>query len=211
MFPDTRHLEAWDYDYRTRGRLWGGNAAPLPNLPSGSRVLELGCGNGKNLPGMSEKGWNITAMDCSARAVHLCVAGIREAWRVHLIVGDVVSLPFQDSVIDAVFSLHIAGHLTGPHRIRFASEVWRVLRPGGQIIFRDFGVEDFRFGKGDIIEPGSFQRVTGSFTHYFTENEVSRLFLAFNCKSLTDHRWSMRIKGQHYQRSEITAIFEKET
>ncbi len=59
MSPDNRHLEAWDSDYRTRGHLWGGNPASLPALPDNSRVLELGCGNGKNLPGMMEKGWNI--------------------------------------------------------------------------------------------------------------------------------------------------------
>ena len=113
MSPDTRHLEAWDTDYRTRGRLWGGNPAPLPALPDSSRVLELGCGNGKNLPGMIGKGWDITAMDCSKHALQLCRPGVHKAGRVHFVVGDAVYLPFRDSAIDAVFSLHVAGHLTG--------------------------------------------------------------------------------------------------
>ncbi len=209
MSPDNRHLEAWDSDYRTKGQLWGGNPPSLPVLPDNSRVLELGCGNGKNLQGMMEKGWNIFAMDCSLTALQLCRPVVGNAGRVNLVAGDAVHLPFRDSVIDAVFSLHVAGHLTGPGRTRCAREVLRVLRPGGQVVFRDFGVEDFRNGKGEMIELGTYRRGTGSFTHYFTEDEVTRLFRAFNCISIGLHRWSMRIKGQEYPRCEITAIFEK--
>jgi MPBQ/MSBQ methyltransferase len=209
MSPYSRNLEAWDSDYRKRGRLWGGNPAPLPQLPDGSRVLELGCGNGKNLPGMIENGWDVTAMDCSITALQLCRPVIPEAGRVHFVAGDAVYLPFRDSAIDAVFSLHVAGHLTGPGRTQFASEVLRVLKQGGQIVFRDFGVDDFRCGNGEMIEPCTFRRGPGSFTHYFTDDEVTGLFSAFNCIRIDDHRWSMKIKGQYYQRCEITAIFKK--
>ena len=209
MSPDRLHLEAWDSDYRTRGMLWGGNPAPLPELPGGSRVIEFGCGNGKNLPGMIEKGWDITAMDCSITALQLCRPVVHDAGGVHFVVGDAISLPIRDVVVDAVFSLHVAGHLAGPGRTLFAREILRVLRPGGQIVFRDFGVDDFRCGNGEMTEPGTFHRGTGSSTHYFTGDEVARLFSAFTCKFIDEHRWIMRIKGQDYQRCEITAIFEK--
>lgn len=211
MSPDNRHLEAWDSDYRTRGRLWGGTPTSLPSLPIGSDVLEIGCGNGKNLPGMIESRWHITAMDCSMKALQLCQPVIHGAGRVHFVQGDAMYLPFRDAATDAIFSLHVAGHLTRPGRSQFAGEVLRVLRPGGQIVFRDFGVDDFRCGKGEMIEPGTFLRGAGSFTHYFTEDEVSGLFSSFTCMTIDNHRWPLRIRGQDYQRSEITAIFEKST
>ncbi len=209
MTPDTPHLKSWDADYRTRGRLWGGNPAPLPTLPNGSRVLELGCGNGKNLPGMIERTWDILAMDCSMKALQLCRPIVHEAERVHFVAGDAIFLPFRYSTIDAVFSLHVAGHLPETGRHHVASEILRVLKPGGQVVFRDFGVDDFRYGTGKMTEPGTFRRGTGSFTHYFTGEEVACLFKDFNCISIDEHRWSMRIKGQDYQRCEITGIFEK--
>lgn len=210
-FPDTRHMEAWDSDYRTRGLLWGGTPAPLPSLPDGSMVLELGCGNGKNLPGMIENGWEITALDCSLTALQLCRPVVHTAGMIHFVAGDAVYLPFRDLVIDAVFALHVAGHLAGSGRSRLAREVLRVLKPGGQLVFRDFSVDDFRCGKGEMTGPCTFRRGTGSFTHYFKDDEVTRLFSSFNCISISDHCWSMRIKGKHYQRCEITAIFEKST
>jgi len=209
MTPDTRHLESWDADYRTRGRLWGGNPAPLPTLPSGSRVLELGCGNGKNLPGMNESAWEVLALDCSMKALQLCRPVVHDAGRVHFVAADAIFLPFMDSTIDAVFSLHVAGHLPETGRSQLAGEILRVLKPGGQVIFRDFGIEDFRCGKGVMTEPGTFRRGTGSFTHYFSADEVTRLFSTFNHVSIDEHRWTMRIKGLDYPRSEIMAIFKK--
>jgi SAM-dependent methyltransferase len=209
MSQDTRHIESWDADYRTRGRLWGGNPAPLPALPSGSRVLELGCGNGKNLLAMIERTWDIIAMDCSMKALQLCPPGVHDAGKVHFVTGDAIFLPFMDSTIDAVFSLHIAGHLSEAGRSQLTGEILRVLKPGGQVIFRDFGVDDFRYGSGEMTESGTFRRGTGSFTHYFSADEVTSLFSTFHRVSIEDHRWTMRIKGENYQRSEITALFKK--
>jgi ubiquinone/menaquinone biosynthesis C-methylase UbiE len=41
--------DAWEAVYRTRGRTWGGSPGCLPPIHPGSRVLELGCGDGKTL------------------------------------------------------------------------------------------------------------------------------------------------------------------
>jgi ubiquinone/menaquinone biosynthesis C-methylase UbiE len=41
--------DAWETGYRTRGRTWGGSPGCLPPIHPGSRVLELGCGDGKTL------------------------------------------------------------------------------------------------------------------------------------------------------------------
>ncbi len=210
MSPDTRYLDAWDTDYRTRGQLWGGNPAPLPELPDNSKVLELGCGNGKNLPGMIGKQWDVTAMDCSRYAFQLCRHGIQNAGKVHFVVGDAVYLPIRDSMMDAVISLHVIGHLMEPGRVRLVREASRVLKPGGLIIFRDFGVDDFRCGKGEEIEPFTFHRGTGSFTHYFTKNEVATLFHAFDDITIDEQCWAMKIKGHDYHRSEIAAVFRKQ-
>ena len=53
----------WEEDYTRRGMLWGGLTHNLPDLPSRSRVLELGCGNGKTLFAMLQRGWDVTAID----------------------------------------------------------------------------------------------------------------------------------------------------
>ena len=66
MVPDSG---AWEEDYTRRGMLWGGVIHDLPDLPLRSRVLELGSGNGKTLRAMIQRGWDVTAIDFSPRAV----------------------------------------------------------------------------------------------------------------------------------------------
>ncbi|MGB3943701.1 MAG: class I SAM-dependent methyltransferase, partial [Methanothrix sp.] len=64
-------LIAWDRQYREKGRIWRGAPAKLPDLPEGSRVLELGCGNGKTLAAMLRRSWRVAALDISTLALRL--------------------------------------------------------------------------------------------------------------------------------------------
>lgn len=64
-------LLAWNREYREKGRIWRGAPAKLPDLPAGSRVLELGCGNGKTLAAMLRRSWRVAALDISTLALRL--------------------------------------------------------------------------------------------------------------------------------------------
>ena len=64
-------LIAWDRQYREKGRIWRGAPAKIPDLPEGSRVLELGCGNGKTLAAMLRRSWRVAALDISTLALRL--------------------------------------------------------------------------------------------------------------------------------------------
>lgn len=199
------HTNAWDKDYRSRGRLWGSATKCLPNLPESATVLELGCGSGKTLAAMSGRGWNVVAMDISVEAVKLSRTVVPN---VSLILADARHLPFLNEAFDAVFAFHVTGHLPIEGRRIIASEATRVLRNGGKLFFREFGADDMRAGKGEEIEPCTFRRGEGVITHYFTEDEVAGLFPDLKPLSIQVHRWKMRVKGEDLMRSEIEAIFQ---
>ncbi len=201
------HLNAWDRDYRSRGRLWGGGVKDLPELPRGSRVLELGCGDGKTLAAMQGRGWDVTALDVSIEALRLSCSAL---WtEVSLFRADARHMPFKGESFDAVFAFHVTGHVLQAGRELVARETWRVLRPGGRLFFREFGAEDMRAGRGEEVEPDTFQRGSGVITHYFTEGEVADLFRDLRPLSLQTRRWKMRVKGEDFWRSEIEAVFFK--
>ena len=92
---------------------------------------------------------------------------------------------------------------------RLAGEVTRLLAPGGTLYFRDFSVEDFRFGRGEQTEEGTFMRKNGIITHYFSGDEVRALFLRLTVTSLVQHRWEMRVRGTVFPRAEIVAEFSQ--
>jgi SAM-dependent methyltransferase len=207
LVPVNSHMDAWDKDYRSRGRLWGGGAKNLPKLPEGSRVLELGCGDGKTLAAMQGRGWDVTAIDISPEALRLSRSALGA--EVSLFLADARLLPFKGESFDAVFALHVTGHVLQAGRELIAREVGQVLRHGGRLFFREFGAEDMRAGRGEEVEPGTFRRGGGVITHYFTEEEVANLFRDLKLQSLQTRKWKMRIKGEDFWRSEVEAVFLK--
>jgi len=209
MTPGHGTGDAWQSDYSTRGRLWGGNPSPLPPLSPGTRVLELGCGNGRNLPGMQSRGWDFTGADHAPEALRLSREAVKGNPGVALVVADARHLPFRAASFDAVCAFHVTGHLDNEGRHSLAREVYHVLKDGGEVFVREFGDSDFRFGKGKEVEEHSFRRGTGTLTHYFSTDELRDLFGEFTVVSTGEERWSMRVRGRDYPRCEIVATFRK--
>jgi SAM-dependent methyltransferase len=198
----------WERDYLQRGRLWGGAACDLPAIPPGSRVLELGCGNGKTYTSLSGRDVSVVGLDLSPAAVALCRRAAGEG--APLLVADARTLPFRDGSFDAVCAFHVTGHLMAAGRGAVASEVARVLKEGGKFYFRDFSDRDMRYGKGTEVEAGTFLRGEGILTHYFSESDVCTLFSALGRRALEVCTWSLRVRGRDLPRAEVVAIFEKD-
>jgi ubiquinone/menaquinone biosynthesis C-methylase UbiE len=104
---------------------------------TGCRVLEIGCGRGggSHFIKRYHNPVEMTGMDFSKRAVAFCqrrhnLPGLRFTH------GDAEALPFDDE------SFHAVVNVESSHCYRsipqFLSEVTRVLRPGGHLLFADF-------------------------------------------------------------------------
>ena len=205
---DPHHL-AWDHEYIRRGRLWGGAPAELPDLPAGSAVLELGCGDGKTLSSMHTRPWVIYAIDSSIEAINLSalVPGMRRS--VSFVKADAICLPFAGSSFDAVFAHHIIGHAPLAGRMRMAIEAARVLRPGGTLFFLDFEQGDMRAVAGERIEPDTYRRGNGIITHYFSIDELDSFFLGLEVVSVSLKRREIKVRGRPLVRSELQAVLRK--
>jgi SAM-dependent methyltransferase len=204
--PDKK---AWEEDYTRRGKLWGGGTHDLPDLPSRSRVLELGCGNGKSLLTMIQRQWDVTAIDFASQAVMFSRRVAGGASHGHVMVADARFPPFKNDSFDAVFALHVLGHMHESDRVQTALTLLHILKPGGILFFSDFSTSDFRFGKGYETEPATFQRGTDIITHYFSREEIIHLFSSLTLVSIRIHQWPMRVMGSTLVRSEIQATFTR--
>lgn len=200
---------AWDAEYINKGAVWGGAVHYLPILPSGSRVIELGCGNGKTLSAMIGRGWDVTAIDFSSRAVTMSRTNPGILKSADLCVADARTLPFADGSFDAVFAVHILSHLLRTDRTFAVAEAKRVLKKGGVLYFSGFSHDDFRSGKGTAGEEGTVKKGSGISTHYFTEPETRDLFCNLTLQAINTVRWSLRVRGLALSRAEIQATFIK--
>jgi tellurite methyltransferase len=99
------------------------------------RVLDAGCGAGRNLPYFLSHGFDVSAIDGDAaavRAVQRLEPSVRDVR-----LGDLSALPWDASTFDAVICsavLHFARDRA--HFEAMVTEMWRVLRPGGLFFAR---------------------------------------------------------------------------
>jgi SAM-dependent methyltransferase len=149
------------------------------------------------------------AIDFSPRAASLCRNACRDPDRISILIADARRTPFCNESFDIIIASHVIGHLSLSDRRHLAGEVLRILAFSGTIYFRDFSTGDFRYGRGEETETGTFSRQSGIATHYFTDDEVLSLFSGLAVQSCVQHRWEMRVRGMVFSRAEIAAEFKK--
>jgi ubiquinone/menaquinone biosynthesis C-methylase UbiE len=101
-------------------------------LPSGagSRVLDVGCGDGRHIAAAAARGCYAIGLDYDA--TELAKARTRlGATRVDLIAGDATRLPFRDAALEAVICTETLEHL--PDDAGAMTEIRRVLMDGGML------------------------------------------------------------------------------
>ena len=167
-------IEAWNRLYLSESRQWRGvNRLDLDIVPK-SRVLDVGCGNGKTVAALLQKECVVTGIDVSASAIEHCRDHFADAG--NFLEGDATALPFPDSTFDLVLLIHLLEHLDGDARRRSVQEAIRVTAPGGLVFIRAFSRDDLRYGKGERTGEHSFRRGNGISYHYFDRIELEGLF-----------------------------------
>lgn len=93
----------------------------------GGRLLEVGCGSGRMLLAMRNRGWDVTGLDPDPQAVANARShglDVRE--------GGLRSQDFAENTFDAVAMSHVVEHLHDPSGV--IKDCLRVLRPGGRLV-----------------------------------------------------------------------------
>ena len=96
-------------------------------LPAGARVLEGGCGQGQHVVNLSHAGYQAVGLDFAPETI----TQLKDRHpKLEFEQGDVRELPFADGTFDGYWSLGVIEHFWEGYEA-IASEMYRVLRPGG--------------------------------------------------------------------------------
>lgn len=104
-------------------------------LRPGTAVLDVGCGAGSNLLFLARHGYEAHGIDLSPGAIHAARARARsEGLTVGAQTGDALALDFADRRFGGLVDIGCFHTLPVRRRKDYASEVARVLRPGGAFV-----------------------------------------------------------------------------
>ena len=102
----------------------------LEHLDKSGPILESGCGAGRYVKFLSDRGWNITGLEYAPETV----AMVRNKWpELQVVQGDVAQSPFPDNHFAGMISLGVVEHFPEGLEVPLA-DMYRILKPGGRAI-----------------------------------------------------------------------------
>ena len=150
-------------------------------LARGSRILDLGCGNGSPITdALVTAGYRVVGLDSSR--------GMLERFRVNLpntpaVRGDSRTCPFVDGVFDAAVSWGMLFHLEPRDQATTFAAMSRVLKPGAPFVFTAAEIHDV---KAD--DPGITGTMNGVTFRYYAVKDYRMLIAehGFELESVYD-------------------------
>jgi ubiquinone/menaquinone biosynthesis C-methylase UbiE len=157
-------------EFHTRGRESTVEVADMAQLDSSHTVLDVGCGLGGTARHLAEQyGCNVTGLDLTEEYVDVGnkltgLVGLRD--KVSLQQGSALDIPHEDGTFDIAWTEHVQMNIAD--KARFYSEMARVLKPGGRLLFHDI----FRGSSADApVYPLPWAE-NESISHLATESEA---------------------------------------
>jgi methionine biosynthesis protein MetW len=128
--PLTSGVGSEPYRYRRNTHRYGAHEVILRSVPTGSRVLDVGCATGYLGEALRERGCRAWGLDRSAEAVSVAEPRYDEVHAIDLEECD--RLPWTERSFDVVLAADVLEHLRDPQRP--LQLLRRYIRPGGRLI-----------------------------------------------------------------------------
>jgi 2-polyprenyl-3-methyl-5-hydroxy-6-metoxy-1,4-benzoquinol methylase len=119
------------------------------------RALDIGCGTGNYSIYLAEKGFEVTGVDISGKAISIATERARgKRLEIHFIEADVLRL--EDSVegaFDFILDYSILHHIPLEHTKRYAEQFTRLLSKGGKLLLVCYSEKD-GYAEGKKVTKG---------------------------------------------------------
>lgn len=177
---DTYNSIAEDFD-RTRYSIWKCVRKFVDLVPKYKSILDVGCGNGKNMKYMIDSGHSkVYGIDATKNFVSICRHN-----NLNVIEGNIINMPFDNNSFDNIICIAVLHHLTSEElRIKAINEMIRVVKKGGKIMITTSSFEN-QFYKSPVKILDNEQNVLipwktndnifHRYYHLFKENELESL------------------------------------
>lgn len=165
----------------------------IPQYPgdcSSFHIFEAGCGVGNTifpiLQTSNDSNLFVYGCDFATSAIDIVRAhSLYDTKRCHAFVCDIseasAKFPFPEASVDCVVLIFVLSALQPEVMTATVARLARLLRPGGVLLFRDYGRYDMaqlRFKKGRCLAENFYVRGDGTRVYFFTQDELDEMFTA---------------------------------
>jgi len=197
----------WEKIYAKEGEVF---SEPLPKIIEASKlfkkreynkILDLGCGTGRHSIYLAQQGFFVYAIDISRTGIEILKknAKAKNLKNIQYKIYDMTKIPYEDNFFDAIICVFTMGHGLLNDAKKTIDEIFRVSKPKGIVITEFMSVKDKTYGKGKKIEKNTF---IGSMVgeediphHYFTKEEIKRLFSKFSKTKISTTTYFNKIEA----------------
>lgn len=203
---DAAAIPLWNDAYGTTavqgsGNLWGDppvpyarTAAELFAANSASTVLDLPCGDGRNLPPLADGAPVLLAGDTSLNAMAIAEQVVMRAGtraKTVFVRVDAFDTGLLDNSVDGIFCWDLLGHLTNPEDA--LRELHRILRPGGHLVANMWTMNDCQVTDPNIreIAPKEYIDHFDFYCRFFDREDLDKLLDSVGMKptNVEVQRW----------------------
>ena len=152
----------------------------LTALPSNALVLDLGSGRGRLAFAMAEMGLRVIGIEYIENLVSVNNIEVKAKHldgKIKFVDGDALDISFADGSFDAVTDIGLLQHLHRDDWTKYASEISRVLKPGGHVVCVSLSRDTAQFYDFHPKESsdGDYEKY-GTYYHFFTPEELSEVY-----------------------------------
>jgi len=134
-------MKQWDEIYKRYGRFPANPQEGMETIVEVfkghniKKVLDLGCGSGRHLIYLAERGFEVYGIDIAETGIKIAKDWLNEKnLRADLKIGSVYeTLPYEDNFFDAVISIRVMHHARIEDIRKAIKDIERVLKPNGLI------------------------------------------------------------------------------
>ncbi len=160
----------------TRAYTWKWVDDFIKSFDTNSNILDVGCGNGRN---MQHNNYNFIGIDNCDGFLNIC----REK-KLNVLQANMCNIPLQDNMFDAIISIASFHHLCShENRIRCLCELKRLIKNNGLIMISVWSINQPKKTKktftkyGDtIVEYNKFGKIYSRYYYIFKIDELYKLF-----------------------------------
>ena len=171
----------------------------------GAKILDVGCGNGRNLKWFYQPDYEIYGIDTNIERLNTCKE-LYALQKENFMVSNVEEMPYESNYFDHIICiavLHFAEDLN--QYLKMFEELVRVLKPQGSLLIRtasNFGIEN----QIELIENGIYKLLDGTNRFLLDTKILHRIQEMKGIKMIEDVKTTI----VHHKRAMTTLVIKKE-